>query len=445
MRASLDPRLVVAVLVSLCSLAIAQAAGPSVEPARVAAVAVTGGAAEASAPSLARVLRRGLERRQGIALAAPSVEDRLFRSIAPPTPDLRPAKRGLRRAAKAFSAFRLPEASRHLAEAKEHLAPWEGTPEARELVKQRMALEVSLAHAERDELRVQRALEAFARSFPEEEPREGTWPPALVAQLKRLTPPRHATLQVESNPSGVAYVDGVRACSTPCAVEGLTEGEHRVVIEAELHFRRDERVVVNAASPAQLRVDLDPDLSRRLSTLDLDAPLPPDLTRLLALLASAQGVDLVILGTPLGRGARVRRLDTGARTSPSTIEVIVLPALDDATVDRGLEQLITGFTAEPSASSGGGFEVPLWAWIAAGAGAAAATTGIVLRIDAAGATGDFEARQAELTQAEAFDLRDSAEQEQMSGTILIGVGAAAIAGVGAWLLFGPSPRVDESR
>ncbi|MCC7386722.1 MAG: PEGA domain-containing protein [Deltaproteobacteria bacterium] len=445
MRASLDPPLVVSVLVSLWSLAIGQAAGPPVEPARVAAVAVTGGPAEARAPSLARVLRRGLERRPGVALAAPSVEDRLFKSVAPPTANLRPARRGLRRASKAFSAFRLPEASRHLAEAKETLAPWEGTPEARELVKQCMTLEVSLAHAERDELRVQRALEAFARSFPEEEPREGAWPPALVAQLKRLTPPRHATLQVESNPSGVAYVDGVRACSTPCAVEGLSEGEHRVVIEAELHFRRDERVVVSAAAPAQLRVDLDPDLSRRLSTLDLDAPLPPNVAELLTQLASAQGVELIILGTPLGAGARLRRLDIGGRTSASAVEVIVLPSLEDATIDRGLEQLITGFAAEPSVASGGAFEVPVWAWIAAGAGAAAATTGIVLRIDAAGATGDFEARQAELTQAEAFDLRDGAEQEQMSGTILIGVGAAAIAGVGAWLLFGPPPKVEEGR
>jgi tRNA A-37 threonylcarbamoyl transferase component Bud32 len=72
----------------------------------------------------------------------------------------------------------------------------------------------------------------------------------------KLTPVRYALLRVDSDPSGVLYLDGVKVGFTPVANRRLPFGSHRLRIERKGYQTLTETIVVKNSGPITRRYDL---------------------------------------------------------------------------------------------------------------------------------------------------------------------------------------------
>jgi hypothetical protein len=412
-------------------------------------VAVVGNATSEDEQKARLAIKSALARRQ-MTLAADEVEELLFRSAPPPapSPELGAGKRALKRASRAFNSFKLDEAREALETAAQALASWTGTPEARDLVRERLVLAVSLAHAGRNVEQIERALAEYARAFPNEPPpKDAPWPPAIASKLAKLQPSLDASIAVQSKPSGVVYVDGKEIGNAPAVAEGLSSGEHRVIVEAPAHFRGDQRLTLVSGRRTELTIELVPDLSMRLRRMSAERSPSNDIATAMRSLARSRGIDHIILvELSASGGLSLRRFDVNER-APSNIERVSTTNRSDKEIDLALRQLLeseAALSAEapPPEVNGDSSGVPLWAWIGLGAGAVALSMGTAFRIDAASMQGDLVARQDAITQVDAFAMRDDVDAQAFRGTLLVGVGVAALVGVGgfvAYRVFGSEP------
>lgn len=414
------------------------AAPASAQSVETFAVTVAGEHDPASSARAIEVVRAGLSRRAGARLVAPDVEARLFRSPAPKAiePPLTSGKKSVKRAERAFGSFKLDEARQHLEAAEKALDPWVGTPEARDLLRERLVLAVSVAHAERDTQGLERAVVAYARLFPGEPPPKGApWPPAVAQRLAKVQPELDAALRVETTPQAMVYIDGKPAGNSPVELTGLTRGEHRLIVEAPAHYRSDQTVVALAGAEKPLiKVELAPSLSADLMRVSVEKGVPPRLGAPLRSIAETAKIDRIFLVEPLPNdGVTIRRFDV--RAPGPDVERVSLAKADGAEIDRALEQLLVGLAPEAPVAAATSVEIPAWAWIGLGAGAVALGAGTAFRLDAVGTQNDVLAQDGALTQARAFELRDDADSQAFRGTILLGAGAAAIVGVGGWIAY----------
>jgi tRNA A-37 threonylcarbamoyl transferase component Bud32 len=72
----------------------------------------------------------------------------------------------------------------------------------------------------------------------------------------KLSPVRYALLRVDSDPSGVLYIDGVKVGLTPVANRRLPFGSHRLRIERKGFQTLTETIVVKGTGPITRRYDL---------------------------------------------------------------------------------------------------------------------------------------------------------------------------------------------
>jgi hypothetical protein len=259
----------------------------------------------------------------------------------------------------------------------------------------------------------------------------------LAGRLPAVQPERVAAINLRSRPPATVYLDGRNAGTTPLEIRELTAGEHRIVLEAAHHFRRDFRVTLSAGPPTPFDVELDPDLSQLLAKVSLAEPTKREVTAQVGALAAEHGVDLVVLAEPRSAGLALERLDpAGAKGGAAARVVIASRSATD--VDRGLAQLIHGLEggepAPPIAAQGPG--LPWWLWAGVGAGVVLAGVGTALRFDAVAVQGDFDARRSALTQSEAFAIRDDGDARALRGSLLIGAGAAIAVGLVTYALLG---------
>lgn len=405
-------------------------AGPS--PARIAAgVAVAGAPPEEAASAAFReVLRQAVNARPDLALLPEDAERRLFASPIPPSPEgaLRKAERLLRNAKSSLDRFDLDAAEKLVLAARELLDPHVGLRATAQLDLAGLELAIALAHARRDDGRVTRLLREHTLRHPGAEPTRGVWPPDLMRRLEAAQIPAQTRLEVSSAPPGKVWVDGREAGTTPLSLTDLAPGRHRVEVEAPGHFPRDTWVETSSAEIATAHLELLPALSALLRAAGSGGSLPPEAEAELVRLASAAGLEVVLLAAPLEQGRwRIRRLDLGEPKHARAAEVEGDPAGARSAVAQLFD--LPAAVAGPGAPRGS----PL-PWVGAGSGALAVGAGVALRFLAVSTQGDLEARRGALTQSEAFGLRDRGAREATGGTVLIGVGAAFLLGAGAlWL------------
>ncbi|MBI2375610.1 MAG: PEGA domain-containing protein [Deltaproteobacteria bacterium] len=333
------------------------------------------------------------------------------------TVDVSIARLHLDRATAAFRGFRLAAAKAEVDLATRALEAAQGRPEARAVDRELLFVAASIAHAQRDDAGLSRALAAYARRFSDEPPPpESGWPPALRARLEELSPKARFTLTITATQDARVYVDGRELGRGPTSVD-VTPGAHRVVIQTP-GFREIDRALEVSES-----TKLEEDLSIVSEALALaELPLLEPLRA--AVLSRASGDALVLLDGRKRRVARIALTPLG-RT---------FGAREDATYEdapQGLELALESLLSIPEPPSAG---VPVWAWAVLASGVVAVGAGTALRMDAVGAQKDLEIRASALTQARAFALDGEAQSTATTGSILIGLGTAAVVGFATWLL-----------
>ncbi|MBI4817317.1 MAG: PEGA domain-containing protein [Deltaproteobacteria bacterium] len=326
------------------------------------------------------------------------------------------AKSHVERARNAFKTFRLAAAKTEVELATKALESSVGRPEARELDRQSLLLSASIANAQRDDPALTKALSAYALRFTDEPPpQEAGWPPTVRSKLDELLPKKRSTVSVRTAPTGRAFFDGRDAGDTPARIEGVVAGSHRLVIRAEAHVEVDR--ILEVTDPIELEESL-------LLDADALAATPPSPIVRASLIKLAAGLDALVLLDSKSR--RVSRLDLskGLAAGEATDAVF-----DDA--PGGLETAVSRLFTELERPGG---EIPWWAWTLLASGTAAVGAGTALRLSAVGTQDDLLVRAPALTQRQAFDMDDEARSLGTGGSVLIGVGAAAVAGFATWFL-----------
>ena len=387
-------------------------------------------------PALARAVLGSLAAEGGRA-PIPEAESAFWLGATapiPPKPPLGEIKQAVDRARRAFQRFRLDETAKGLSAADQGLEAWRGLPEALDLERDVLGDLVSLAHAERDELRLDQALARYAARFPSEgPPPRAPWPPALTERLSRQPTPRPTTLVVRANTDGArVWLDGRPIGSAPLTLTQIPEGPHRVVVEAQRMMRFEITIQTSGAAPAELDAKLQPDLGPELAKASLERGLSPVLLeRLRAVLLRAR-VDEVLLAERAGAGARYALVnnEVGApRTSQSE-------SLEGPAIEQALRALFHGPDG-PGAGIG-----PWWGYAALGAGVGVAAIGVGFRLSAASMERDFTVNHAALTQVGAAAQLDAVDTAATRGSVLLGLGlglAVASAGFLVYRWLGDAP------
>jgi len=358
----------------------------------------------------------------------PDVELSRFsvRPLAPePEPPIRAIKEALAASTRDFESFDLDGAKKHLGEATALIAPYTRTSAVLALERESLMLQISLAHAARDELDL--ALSAYAERFPGP-PSKAPWPPAVSAKLAKKLPPRDASLSIKSDaPGATVELDGEVIGAVPVAITQLVAGPHRLRATAPGRLPTDETVTLEAGAGASVTLVLPLDLATALGEAHARDPLDEEVAR--ALLAAAE-IDRVILVEATGKGATLAMLDAAANGQA----VVTSPRAKAADLALALDTLLGPRPEDippPVVASGPG--LPTWAWVAIGSGAASVVGGIGLRLSAVSVENTLIAKEGALTQTEAFDLQSTAESRATIGTVLIVLGLAAVTAVGGWV------------
>ncbi|MFO0724973.1 MAG: PEGA domain-containing protein [Myxococcota bacterium] len=379
------------------------------------------------APDLARAVASAIPAEAVERAVDPDEAELWFgaRAPVPPSPPLAEIKQAVDRARRAFQRFRLDETAKNLSAADEGLAAWRGLPEALDLERDVLSDQVSLAHAERDESRLEQALARFAARFPGEgPPPKSAWPPALTERLARQAEPRPATLIVRANaPAARVWIDGRPLGTAPLTLTQLGAGTHRVVLEAERTIRFDQTLLLSPQETKELECKLRPDLGPALAKADLHRPLPPALLdRVRSVLAAAR-LDGVIL----------------ADSGPT--EVVLLALRPSGTLGEGradspepalLRAAFLGAVGRGGSALGA---PPWWSYAALGTGVALTAFGVGFRAAAGGLEGDFLQNHASFTQVAAAERLDAIDSNAARGTALLVTGAAVILGAAGFMTY----------
>lgn len=424
----------VALLVPVGTLLSALDAGAAPdEPPRAAVAALELPAHEKRARLLTRLIRLSLKDRADVVLT-PRDRERFLFAVAPPpdrSRELQLARNLLNEAEEQLRNFAVGEAQQSLEQATEVLEPHVGLEGTRDLDETRLQLAVAIAHAQRDEDHLDDALKAYAARFGREPPDSGLWPPDLTRRLKAMTAAASTALKVTSEPPGEAWVNGKKLGPTPARRDDLPPGRHRVQVRAPAHYPADTWIETQSAKLAEAHLELPPDVGQELEAVSATGALPAATERRLAEVARAERIRLLFLVGPIRRGrVALRALEVGEQSAVATGIVEA-----DATVEGVRVALNQIFQERAEARLAAQRGVSPWAWVGAGAGLAAIGTGIALRLMAVSTQGDYRAQQGALTQASAYGLRDEADRQGLAGSVLIGVGAAALAGVATWVTF----------
>jgi len=380
-------------------------------------------------PALARALLEGLAA-EGARAPLPEAESAFWLgAIAPipPKPPLAEIKQAVDRARRAFQRFRLDETSKGLAAADQGLQAWAGLPEALDLERDVLGDLVSLAHAERDEARLDQALARYAARFPGEgPPPRAPWPPALSERLSRQPTPRPATLVVRANAEGArVWLDGRPIGSAPLTLTQVPEGPHRVVVEAQRMMRLDSSVLTSAAAPTELDAKLQPDLGPELAKASLERGLSPVLLERLRAVLRRAAIDEVLLAERAGPGARYALVthEVGAlRTSQSE-------GLAGPEIEQALGALFHG----PGGPAAGA--APWWSYAGLGLGVGTAAIGVGFRLSAASMEQDFTTNHGALTQVGAAAQLDAVDTAATRGSVLVGLGLGLAVASAGYLVY----------
>ncbi len=382
-------------------------------------------------PGMAETLLAGVAARPE---ARDDVRLRLFVAPSPPPPPEAPPLRGikaaLKRAGAAFGEFELDEAKRRLAEAHGLLAPHVRSPAVLELEREALTLDVTLAHAARDDRRLEAAIEAYAQRFPGAQPPGRTaWPPAVLARLAKKTPPREASITIKTTPPGAALaLDGEDVGVSPATVTQLVAGAHRLRAEVPGRIPADTTVEIDAGASAVVEVALPLDLSAALASAPVAAALTAEVAEAVRAAAGAPEASLVLVGAA-GAGATLVRQD-----GPAIVARATVARRQPAELAVALDGLL-GPRAAPTPAVVASAGPPTWAWLALGAGVASVGAGIGVRVSAVSVEHELISREGALTQTEAFSIQADAEARAAVGTALLVLGAAVASGVGAWLWY----------
>ena len=401
-----------------CMLGLVVASPVAAQPSPGPAVAVAVyGWPKSQARRIRQRVREAAQRAQIAGVVEPWIEEAAFDGRAPPDlkGELAAVRTLLDQAEQQLAQFQIAEAKGNVQEALRHMSGNLGRTVARPYDYRRLQLAVKIAHAERDENAVSALLEEFALRYWSIAARDTQWPPDIMAQLQALQQrlPKRRLFINSPRPAQVA-VDGLAIGPTPAAVD-VPIGRHRVEVVADGAWPGltwasvgDEgaAVVVSPQSP----------LVKKLSTAQTLSP----------------ALEARIRQT----GRRWRFTDVYT-VGPAPNDKIKLDRLGERragpiVVDRSVEAVRLGIIQlwSPPEEE----EPQLWPWVTVGAGAAAIGTGVALRVVAQSTQDDFQSQRHFLTQAQAFELRDQGDREATSGTVLIGVGAAALAGGLTWAI-----------
>lgn len=402
------------------------AAGAAPSPVAVVAAGVP--AEEPRGERLRAAARAAVEARPELSPFSAKRAAFLFASPAPAdrAGARRAAKAQLDRALEQLRGFQVDEARQSLAAATTLLEPDLGLEAVIEIDRERLAVAVAIAHAARDEKALGRALRQYAARFGTAAPEAGLWPPDLERRLATVAARAQTKLRVKSTPPGQAFVDGRAVGPTPQTVGGLPPGRHRVEVRAEGHYPAFEWARTRSARLTEVDLELPPALGHRLEKLPAKGELPPGLLEALADAARRDALPFVLLVAPADEGrvsVRLVEVGEGARVFGPVVADDPAAALD----------LVWAARAAGGRDAGPGLTP--WALGAAGAGVAAAAVGVGLRLWARDTQDPLQTRMGALTQAEAFDIQDRAEQRATAGSALIGTGAALVtcaAGLFVW-------------
>ena len=358
-------------------------------------------------------------------LVDPRLEEAVFNgNLAPdPAEAVAAARRRLDRGETQLRAVRIAEAKESVESAEQLLAPHVGRIAARRQDQRRLYLAVSIAHAERDEDAMLVHLRAFVQRFTEQTPDTTPWPPEVrerLATLRQNVP--MVEVSITSLIAAQAAINGRRLGATPVRVR-VPSGRHRIEVTAAGTLAQAVWVTVPDRPQSPVTVQLTPGSTLALELRKAER-LTPGLSERIRAEAAGWGITTVYAVGPADeKTVRITRLDAGG-LGPA-IEV----GTDTEALRSGLSQLwpAPGVGAEDQSTQ-------LWPWITAGAGAAAVGAGIAVRLVAKSTQDDFQTRRPLLTQTEAFELRDQANAEATTGTVLIGVGLAAVAGGITWAI-----------
>jgi hypothetical protein len=415
----------------LAALSLATAAVP---PPKVAAVVVIGmDPSDGPAEELRTLVRGGLASEGGVKLLDVNVERATFAAPRPKSSQasLQKAQRLLAKAEANLRDFELKEAETAMASVAELLAPYLGLRETTKIDQERLHLGVAIAHAQRDEARIDALLADYVTRYPGVIPDERKWPPDLVRRLSTGAPTVTTKLEIASTPSGTAYVDGRLYGPTPTTATDLPPGRHRVEVDAEGSYPIDGFVDTTSLETTKIELKPLPRVSASLAKAKIDQPLDRDLASELRRLATPLGVtELVFVSKGPKSTVELRSVSVDNKGDES-------PKFAGDRNEAGARLAISQWRAyreRPSSTTSTG--VPTWAWVGAGSGAALTTAGVVLRMIAVGTENELQRKEGASTQSEAFNLRDQADAQALGGSILIGVGFVALAGVGAYVLYG---------
>lgn len=379
---------------------------------------------------LRRTVRRILDGHPAFATIPMDIEMRLFATA--PTPEPGPAlattMRALNAARKQLRAFDLGPARRSLRRARQAVAPVRLLDEAAPLERLRVELLVALAHLKRNERAMERHLAEYTSRFGSALPESGLWPPDIVRRLSASGPVERTLLQIESQPPGQARVNGERVGRTPLAIE-LGSGQHRVEVRAPGHLPGRGWAQTLPGNPTLIRLELGTDVG---PVLEGAATLNPSLVARLSDLARAASLKhLVAVSRPAPGQVRLQLLNV-----PELGRANVMSPVIARERPRDLEAALGQLSSQRLAYVVSTSEAPpalVWAGLIGGA--AMTATGITLRLLAQGSQNEFRRKQGALTQVEAFSLRDDADQKATAGAVLLGLGAAAVAGFASWAAF----------
>jgi len=398
-------------------LALILAAGVAPAEAAQVAVVITGQSARGDA--LRKTVRQILAGRPGLQLLDEARETHLF-TLAP-APSLTAVERLLARAEMDFREFDLSSAEKALQEAATALEPHLGLRSSLNIDQQRLHLAVAVAHAQRNDARITQLLAEYAARYVGDDAAAAPWPPDLKARLVQLRFPIATALVVHAEPSGQAYLDGRLLGPTPAQVDGLPPGRHRIEVEAPGYAPANTWIETTSAKVATASLVLEPSLGTLFVAI---APptIPADLGERLRPHDALREVATLILVAPGAQG-QISLARYEIHTGQFIPWVGTTPKEND--LQAAISALFAPILPPPAPPPR---PVVWWPWVTAGAGAVALGGGIAFNRWAHADQADYFARQGALTQADAYSTRDSIESRALVGTLLITVGAAALAG-----------------
>lgn len=418
------------VLVFSTTLAVVAGAAPSPGPPKATVVIYGQDPSAGPAEELRALVRTALTSEGGVTLVDAEWERSTFASPRPASwqGSLQKAQRLLAKAETDLREFDLKSAEANIAQVAQSLEPYLGLREAVAIDRERLHLAVAIGHAQRNEPEIDRLLAEYATRYPGLAPPEKKWPPDLFKRLENAAPKGKTKIEISAVPAGAAFVDGRPYGNTPVVASDVPPGRHRVEVEAPGCFPAQVVVDTNGLSPTPVALQPLPSVSLALARAKAEVPLDPALLAELRRLAGGQADYLVLVLKKKGTAVELRAIAQKVDDESPRYAGDATPA--------GLRLLVgqwRSYRERPPPGDGG--PVPTWAFVGAGASAAAVGAGVLLRLVAVGTENDLQRREGAMTQSEAYDLHDRAGAQALGGSILMGVGLIALGGIASYVVF----------